>query len=91
MEENKHVADLRTQISKLESHLSDLKQQLARAEKSTHVKVPSNLYQDLNHSNSDDSISSSRNWPLDQEEYRRYGRQMILPEIGLQGEHHKSD
>lgn len=25
-------------------------------------------------------------WPLLQEEYRRYGRQMIMPEVGLQGE-----
>ena len=24
-------------------------------------------------------------WPLDAEEYQRYGRQMIMPEIGLQG------
>ena len=24
-------------------------------------------------------------WPLEKEEYRRYGRQLIMPEIGLQG------
>ena len=24
-------------------------------------------------------------WPLEQNEYRRYGRQLIMPEIGLQG------
>jgi adenylyltransferase/sulfurtransferase len=27
----------------------------------------------------------TRRWPLDQTEYRRYGRQLIMPEIGLQG------
>jgi adenylyltransferase/sulfurtransferase len=25
-------------------------------------------------------------WPLSQEEYKRYGRQLIMPEIGLQGQ-----
>ena len=24
-------------------------------------------------------------WALDSEEYQRYGRQMIMPEVGLQG------
>jgi len=27
-----------------------------------------------------------RKWPLEQNEYKRYGRQLIMPEIGLQGE-----
>jgi adenylyltransferase and sulfurtransferase len=27
-----------------------------------------------------------RRWPLEDEEYRRYGRQMIMPEIGLHGQ-----
>lgn len=26
-----------------------------------------------------------RRWPLEKGEYRRYGRQMIVPEVGLQG------
>ena len=30
------------------------------------------------------SVPSTR-WPLHPDEYRRYGRQMIMPEIGLQG------
>ena len=29
--------------------------------------------------------SDGDGWPLKAEEYRRYGRQMILPEIGLEG------
>lgn len=28
---------------------------------------------------------TSRDWPLEKDEYTRYGRQMILPEIGLPG------
>lgn len=27
-------------------------------------------------------------WPLSKEEYKRYGRQMIMPEIGLEGKPH---
>jgi adenylyltransferase/sulfurtransferase len=26
-------------------------------------------------------------WPLEKHEYKRYGRQLIMPEIGLQGTH----
>jgi len=33
-----------------------------------------------------DATSSSWRWPLSREEYQRYGRQMITPEIGLEGE-----
>jgi len=29
--------------------------------------------------------SLSRKWPLEKTEYKRYGRQLIMPEIGLQG------
>jgi adenylyltransferase/sulfurtransferase len=28
---------------------------------------------------------AERKWPLDRSEYKRYGRQLIMPEIGLQG------
>jgi len=29
-----------------------------------------------------------RRWPLENNEYTRYGRQLIMPEIGLQGTRH---
>jgi adenylyltransferase/sulfurtransferase len=32
------------------------------------------------------SVSTERRWPLEKNEYKRYGRQLIMPEIGLQGE-----
>jgi adenylyltransferase/sulfurtransferase len=32
------------------------------------------------------SQNSSR-WPLEKNEYKRYGRQLIMPEIGLQGQY----
>ena len=28
---------------------------------------------------------SKRRWPLEPNEYKRYGRQLIMPEVGLQG------
>ena len=30
-------------------------------------------------------VGEDRKWPLHPEEYKRYGRQMIMPEIGLEG------
>lgn len=30
--------------------------------------------------------AAARDWPLDLREYMRYGRQMMLPQIGLGGE-----
>jgi adenylyltransferase/sulfurtransferase len=32
-----------------------------------------------------DGTSSDRRWPLEKNEYKRYGRQLIMPEIGLRG------
>jgi adenylyltransferase/sulfurtransferase len=31
------------------------------------------------------SIAKERRWPLEKNEYKRYGRQLIMPEVGLQG------
>lgn len=33
-----------------------------------------------------DDMNRQRKWPLEKNEYARYGRQLIMPEIGLQGE-----
>jgi adenylyltransferase/sulfurtransferase len=32
-----------------------------------------------------ENIVEEKMWPLEKNEYRRYGRQLIMPEIGLQG------
>ncbi|KAL1612816.1 hypothetical protein SLS60_001045 [Paraconiothyrium brasiliense] len=34
----------------------------------------------------EDSAPPQKRWPLDSNEYKRYGRQLIMPEIGLQGQ-----
>ncbi|CAO2658002.1 Nn.00g072620.m01.CDS01 [Neocucurbitaria sp. VM-36] len=33
-----------------------------------------------------DDLDRQSKWPLEKHEYRRYGRQLIMPEIGLQGQ-----
>ena len=66
-------ASLRTQISATESQLSALKQELEAAEKLRGETVAAS------------SEHSERKWPLSAEEYQRYGRQMIVSQIGLPG------
>ncbi|TVY22149.1 Adenylyltransferase and sulfurtransferase [Lachnellula hyalina] len=65
---------LRAQIVATEQELSKLKEQLAKIEeKETSVnEIPV------------EPVTSK--WPLSQEEYTRYGRQMIVPSIGIQGQ-----
>ncbi|KAF1914235.1 molybdopterin biosynthesis protein moeB [Ampelomyces quisqualis] len=33
-----------------------------------------------------DGAAREKRWPLDKNEYKRYGRQLIMPEVGLQGQ-----
>ena len=65
---------LREQIAKAEEELKLLKAQLAEAE-GVATDFPSSASQ------------NSWKWPLKAEEYQRYGRQLILPAVGVQGEH----
>jgi adenylyltransferase/sulfurtransferase len=73
-----HVEALVAKVQQQEIELKKLKTELANARidsrnSTEHVKGPTK-----------DEVNTHR-WPLQAEEYRRYGRQMILPEIGLQG------
>ena len=36
-------------------------------------------------SQSEETARPPKRWPLESDEYKRYGRQLIMPEIGLQG------
>lgn len=71
------VDRLRREIAQREAELADLKSQLAVAESEKRI--------------ADDSAASSVTakedwkWPLREEEYERYSRQMIVPNFGLQG------
>lgn len=86
------VEKLRSQIVQLEKQLASLKMDLAKAESSQLSEFPANRIvttpcnSDLAPYQSAASKSSSDwTWPLDIDEYKRYGRQMIMPEIGLKG------
>ena len=65
---------LRSQIANTEKQLQELKQQLSEIETQDNVGLP------------DDHVQAqTKTWPLTQEEYSRYGRQMIVSSIGIKG------
>lgn len=66
---------LRVQIAHAEDKLKSLREQLAQAEtqeQKESVKINAN--------------GSAWKWPLGADEYDRYGRQLILPSVGIQGQ-----
>ena len=67
------VETLRKQILDTENSLRELREQLAQIES-----------RNVGESAKNSSISDWE-WPLSLEEYKRYGRQMIVPNIGIQG------
>ncbi|KAE8315481.1 hypothetical protein BDV41DRAFT_193208 [Aspergillus transmontanensis] len=77
-------ASLRAQIAATEAQLAGLKRELESAEQAA-IKA---RVQDAPNSTATTSTQGNekRRWPLLDEEYRRYGRQMIVPQVGLQGQ-----
>lgn len=85
------IDGLRSQIQSLEIQLLNLKKKLSQAESEATSKR-ANPIQPLTgspvHSADQQTVSKQYDdwrWPLGASEYKRYGRQMILPEIGLKG------
>jgi TolA-binding protein len=88
------LADLRQQLAEAEQY-----QQQRAKEQLRHVTHPDPLTHDMTYGIHDDFRSEvfaalsqaseeqpqARKWPLDRLEYKRYGRQLIMPEVGLQG------
>lgn len=77
---------LHFQIQGLEDKLKGLKRQLAEADVDQPVNNPSTAVAE--HPPERPTALKEEDdwsWPLDAEEYKRYGRQMIMPEIGLEG------
>lgn len=62
-------ASLRARITATEQQLADLKRDLASAQAQSERE----------------NQDGERRWPLLQEEYKRYGRQMIVSQVGLPG------
>ncbi|KAF2964323.1 hypothetical protein GQX73_g9245 [Xylaria multiplex] len=77
------IERLKAQISETEVELQQLKAQLARLEALLSLPSPSSEAQA-----NDQPTESSRKWtwPLEEEEYTRYGRQLILPSVGIRGQ-----
>lgn len=83
---------LKKQIAETEYQLARLKVQLASLE--TVNSLRSVTLKEKSHEATDESEGekggvdekrSDKKWPLSAEEYKRYGRQMIVPTVGLQG------
>lgn len=79
---NASAEALRKQISETEAQLQILKDQLAQVE----ADVPADLVNGLSFSEEPDNVTREQKWPLSAEEYKRYGRQMIVPSVGIQGQ-----
>ena len=79
---NASAEALRKQIEATEGELLRLKARLAQVEAASATRNVEDL------SIADDLVTEGvrRNWPLLLEEYKRYGRQMIVPNIGIQGD-----
>lgn len=79
---------LRSQIIRVENQLADLKVKLVEAETSapTVSHLGGSSCPDIKEKEVVISKLDERGrWPLGTEEYKRYGRQLIIPEIGLKG------
>lgn len=67
---------LRNQIAAAETDLNHLKEQLANIEANDATLETLSI--------DDHKASIDIKWPFSQEEYQRYGRQMIVPSMGIQ-------
>jgi adenylyltransferase/sulfurtransferase len=84
---NVRISNLRSTIVIADKELSTLKSQLQHLEKQR-------AQYDSPRPGSEDSRENKNitpKWPLNPEEYKRYGRQMIVPQMGLQGQHLPND
>lgn len=75
-------ASLRAQITATETQLAGLRRELESAEKAA-LEIKKQEESTKKDGNGDSR--KPEGWPLLNEEYRRYGRQMIVPQLGLQG------
>lgn len=75
-------ASLRAQIAATEAQLAGLRRELETAEQAA-AAAQHAVHHDYSINTS--LPNGTRRWPLEAEEYRRYGRQMIVPQLGIQG------
>lgn len=78
---NAKVDTLRSQILETEAQLKRLKEELAQVEASGKALTG----HDPSAKENPVAQGNGQKWPLSAEEYKRYGRQMIVPSIGILG------
>jgi adenylyltransferase/sulfurtransferase len=96
----RQIQHLRDQLSNLETRLASLRQLAADEEKELglgfgkaesprdqsrlheHASSPSSILKTL----PAETLAADVRWPLSNAEYKRYGRQIIMPEVGLRGQ-----
>lgn len=90
---NKSAHQLREQIAKAEEQLKHLKEQLAQVDKQASGHGPDHVHSPKEQKERREEKQAKAGngmpawkWPLSAEEYDRYGRQLILPNIGIQGQ-----
>lgn len=88
------IQSLRKQILDTEAQLASLKVQLEKTEAKISLGSLSLDDESTNEKGDENSFANKlkdingTKWPLSAEEYKRYGRQMIVPSVGLQGISH---
>lgn len=82
------IKELKAQIAKTEEQLQHLKAQLAALEASPSPSEPQAHTQTQTEGEPPEKPpQQERNkWPLSEEEYARYGRQLVLPTVGIKGQ-----
>ena len=80
---NASAEALKKQIEATEAELFNLKAQLAQVEADCATQSPSKLSVDAPRGLV--AHDAEKKWPLLPEEYKRYGRQIIVPSIGIEG------
>ena len=73
------LASLRSQTLQMELKLRELKEELLKAENTSTIQTPHQPHR------SDDFSDRGDSRPLSPRQYQRYGRQMIVPGVGLGG------
>lgn len=76
---------LKQQIATTETQLSQLKAELERTEQQIAAETPTTTSHPEEVNEGKRPTGRTRRYPLEQDEYRRYGRQMIVEQIGLEG------
>jgi len=77
------IERLRDQLRSIEAKAAVLRAWIVEAEEARNRRPQANSVKD--NAGTQEHSKHKEIWPLQPGEYQRYGRQMIMPEIGLEG------